>query len=156
MEKDQKGIEKEQGQSLVEFALSIVFILVILAGIVDLGRAFFAYVSVRDAAQEGAAFAAFCLYDETGALNEDRVFSRVRNSSTIPVDLTDTTDVAVTVVCTPACSADNTSSGHTSPGDTVSVTVSYSGFTLSMPFIDSISPLATWSRNPLIRAGFIL
>ncbi len=48
----------EQGQSLVEFAISLVIILLLLAGVVDLGRAFFAYIIVRDAAQEGAVYGA--------------------------------------------------------------------------------------------------
>ena len=47
---------REKGQSLVEFALVLVFLLSLLAGIFDLGRAFFAYIIIRDAAQEGAVF----------------------------------------------------------------------------------------------------
>jgi Flp pilus assembly protein TadG len=46
--------KSEQGQSLTELAIILVFLLVLLAGVVDLGRAFFAYIIVRDAAQEGA------------------------------------------------------------------------------------------------------
>ena len=53
----QKNRKKfENGQSLTEFAVSITFIILILSGIVDLGRAYFTYISLRDAAQEGAIY----------------------------------------------------------------------------------------------------
>ncbi len=48
----------EKGQSLVELALIIVFVLIILAGLVDLGRMMYEYLTMRDAAQEGAGYAA--------------------------------------------------------------------------------------------------
>jgi hypothetical protein len=44
----------EQGQSLVELAVGIIVLLILVAGIVDLGRLLFFYMSLRDAAQEGA------------------------------------------------------------------------------------------------------
>jgi hypothetical protein len=48
--------ENEKGQSLVELALSLVFLLIMLAGVVDLGRAMYEYLAMRDAAQEGAGY----------------------------------------------------------------------------------------------------
>ncbi len=68
--------KRESGQSLVELALSFTFILLILSGAVDIGRAFFSYIAIRDAAQEGAVY---------GALYPDAtdVTTRVRNSATI-------------------------------------------------------------------------
>lgn len=48
---------KEQGQSLIELSLSLVMLLILLAGLVDLGRGFFTYITLRDAAQEGASYA---------------------------------------------------------------------------------------------------
>ena len=50
----------ERGQSLVELALTITILMILLAGTIDLGRAFFTYMAMRDAAQEGAAYAAIC------------------------------------------------------------------------------------------------
>lgn len=49
---------QEKGQSLVELALMLVFIIVLLAGVVDLGRMMYQYLTMRDAAQEGAGYAA--------------------------------------------------------------------------------------------------
>ncbi|MHB8855689.1 MAG: TadE/TadG family type IV pilus assembly protein [Bellilinea sp.] len=48
----------EKGQSLMELALVLVFILILLAGVVDLGRMMFEYLTMRDAAQEGAGYGA--------------------------------------------------------------------------------------------------
>jgi hypothetical protein len=61
----------ERGQSLVELAISFTFILLLLAGLTDLGRAFFTFLSLRDAAQEGAAYGSIAPADE-GAI-EDRI-----------------------------------------------------------------------------------
>jgi hypothetical protein len=46
----------EKGQSLIELAVSLVFLLTILAGIVDLGRAIFTRFALQDAAEEGIVF----------------------------------------------------------------------------------------------------
>jgi hypothetical protein len=46
----------EKGQSLLELAVSLVFLLTILAGIVDLGRAIFTKFALQDAAEEGIVF----------------------------------------------------------------------------------------------------
>jgi Flp pilus assembly protein TadG len=48
----------ESGQSLVEFALVALLVMLILAGVLDLGRAFFTYVALQDAAGEGSAYGA--------------------------------------------------------------------------------------------------
>jgi TadE-like protein len=55
-------IEHKEGQSMVEFALILPALVLIIAGIFDLGRAFFAYISITNAAREGARY---------GALNPD-------------------------------------------------------------------------------------
>ncbi len=46
-----------RGQSTVEFALSVPLLLLLLFGVVDLGRVFQAYVTVYHAAREGARYA---------------------------------------------------------------------------------------------------
>ena len=70
-----------KGQSLVEFALSIVVLLFLLSGVVEFGIAFFQYVQLRDAAQEGALYGSVC--DCPVAEIEERV----RASSTTPINL---------------------------------------------------------------------
>ena len=48
--------KKEQAQSLVELAISLVLILTLLSGIFDLGRAIFTKFAMQDAAEEGIIF----------------------------------------------------------------------------------------------------
>jgi Flp pilus assembly protein TadG len=57
---------REKGQNLLEFALILPVLLVILSGLLDLGRLYFSYVAVTDAAGEGATYAALCPDDTAG------------------------------------------------------------------------------------------
>lgn len=70
---------KQRGQSLMEFALILTFLLLLIAGVVDLGRAFFTFVSLREAAQEGASYGSFCPYDKAGI--EARVYATAEFST---------------------------------------------------------------------------
>ncbi len=113
--------KSERGQGLVEFALSITLLMFFLAGTIDLGRAFFTYMALRDAAQEGASYASI------SPGNASAIEERARTSSTFPVDLT-SPDVGVsTVVSGAGCS-----------GDSVTVTVRYNNFPLVFPFSNVI------------------
>ena len=85
-----KHINSERGQSLVELAISIVILIYLLAGAVEFGLAFFQFVQLRDAAQEGA------LYGSMNPLDSTNIDLRVRNESTSPVNLLDTSTVTVT------------------------------------------------------------
>jgi hypothetical protein len=46
----------EQGQSLVEMTVGFVILLLILSGLLDLGRAYFIFVALEDGAGEGAIY----------------------------------------------------------------------------------------------------
>jgi hypothetical protein len=72
---------REIAQSMVEFAVSAILILLLLVGIADFGRAFFTYLTLRDAAQEGAVYASVC------PIHLDGIQTRIRSASTRPVDL---------------------------------------------------------------------
>lgn len=74
------GFRKENGQALVEFAIGITFLLVLLAGMLDLGRAYFSYIALQDAAQEGASYASIAPTDFPG------IRERVRATSSGPID----------------------------------------------------------------------
>lgn len=71
----------ERGQSLVEFSISLVVILWLLAGAVEFGLALFQFIQLRDAAQEGAVYGSICP-------DSANIISRVRNASSSPIDLT--------------------------------------------------------------------
>jgi hypothetical protein len=47
-----------RGQSVVELALMLPIMVIVIAGIVDLGRIYYAYITVVNVAREGARFAA--------------------------------------------------------------------------------------------------
>ena len=80
---------RAQGQSLVEFCLMLVFLLVVLMGVLDLGRAYFTYLAVKDAASEGAYFgSAFpqCIDESVALFNPgcaggNNIDFRVRNTA---------------------------------------------------------------------------
>jgi hypothetical protein len=79
--------DRENAQSMVEFAVSAIVILLLLVAIADFGRAFFTYLTLRDAAQEGAVYASVCPMHVTGIEN------RIRSASNRPVDLSDPAQV---------------------------------------------------------------
>ena len=103
----------QKGQSLVELSITMVILLVLLLSIFEFGYAFLYYITIKDAAQEGAIYGS--LYP-SAACNTTLV-SRVRNSSSSPaINITDTTVTPVTVTRT------GTTSGYTI---TVNVTHHY-------------------------------
>lgn len=55
----------ESGQSLTELALTLIIMLTLLAGVLDLGRAYYTFLALRDAAAEGAAYGSFNPTDTT-------------------------------------------------------------------------------------------
>lgn len=59
-----KRFLKEQGQSMVEFALILPVLLVILCGIVDFGWIYYNQITLNNAAREGARYAVIH-YDPT-------------------------------------------------------------------------------------------
>ncbi len=73
----------ERGASLVEFALTLPLLLLVLVAAVDLGRAFYTYVAITNAAREGARFGASFPSNTSGI--RDRVRKEVENTNlTIP------------------------------------------------------------------------
>lgn len=113
--------QEEQGQSLTELALTLTFILILLAGVVDLGRAFFTFMALRDSAQEGAAYGSINPTDNVGIEN------RVRYASNMLRDLSDNPNANITV-----------SMGFSGPlctGNDITVRVEYHNFRFTMPFI---------------------
>ena len=117
----------ERGQSLVEFALMITLLLLLLAGILDLGRAYFTFLALRDAAGEGAYYGSVYPNWHTVADNADpnNVEYRVKNSA--PSGGLVNWDTVTVGVNAP----------DTSPANPITVTATYS-YTLVTPFIGAI------------------
>jgi Flp pilus assembly protein TadG len=57
---------KNRGQSIVEFALALPFMLLIMVGTIDLGRMFFDYIDMRSAVVDGAQYASRNPTDTSG------------------------------------------------------------------------------------------
>ncbi len=108
----------ERGQSLVEFAITFLVLVLILSVVVDVGRLYFASVAVREAAEEGA------LYGSTGDFSG--IETRVRQSSSSPIDMTDASKVQVSRSPATPCA-----------GQSLTVTVTYQ-FDFIMPLIAPI------------------
>ncbi|MBM3144519.1 MAG: pilus assembly protein [Chloroflexi bacterium] len=112
---------REQGQSLVELAITLVVILILLAGVIDLGRAFFAYMALRDAAQEAALYGSINPTDSPGINNR---------GMSVLTNRVDTSQVTIT----PAISGGACGNGVNS----ISVTVHFSNFAITMPFLGTL------------------
>lgn len=80
-----RGSKHERGQSLVEFALSLPILILILSGLIDIGRVYFAYIFLEEAAAEAALYVALnpdCT-NENGlpkCVNPNNAEWRARNS----------------------------------------------------------------------------
>ena len=111
----------ELAQSMVEFALTAPFLIILMLGVIDFGRVYFAYVSVTNSARTGADYAAAncdpsCDEDDLAAIRDAVVLETTQllnTSSTNP-------DVSV-------------STGESLVSDFIDVTVSYA-FTTIFPW----------------------
>ena len=113
----------ERGQSLIEFTISMVLVLFLLTGLVDLGRAIFAYMALRDSAQEGATFGSVNPAD-TAAIE-----SRVFGSSSMLKSLWDQFGNSAPIVI------EINTDGDACLGDEIQVVVTYDEYPLTMPFV---------------------
>jgi len=121
---------KERGQSLVELSISLLVLLYLLSGAVEFGIAFFQFVQLRDAAQEGALYSSM-ITTKTEAAIEDRV----RGASSTPIDLSSAAVIInVTSKDTSGTSQDVSSACE---GDSITVEVSYDHHVF-MPFMSKI------------------
>ncbi len=125
----------ERGQSLVEFALGLTFILILMAGTLDLGRAYFSFLSLRDAAQEGALYGSLAPPDTAG------IRVRVRETSGWPVDFSKFTDAQIQVSIAGAACA----------GNEIKVTL-VMDFVLAAPFISgNVLPLVAEAKDTILQ-----
>lgn len=134
--------KSERGQSLVELAISLIVLLTLLAGAVDFGIALYSYVSIRDAAQEGA------LYASIHPTEFDNILDRVRTSSDTPVDLSafPDEDITITLIGAAACEGN---------GASIQIDVSYD-YQLIMPILPEILgvpeiPLTATVTNAILQ-----
>jgi Flp pilus assembly protein TadG len=131
---------QENGQSLVEFAITLVILLILLAGLVDTGRALFTYLALRESAEEGA------LFGSTDPSNTSAIEARARNSSDMVRGFDADVTVQVNVI------------GAACTGNAIKVTVTYANFPITMPFLGTILgsqtiPISATATNTILRPG---
>ncbi len=115
-----KSDHPRRGQSLVEVALVLPIIIMILLGLLDFGRAFYTMVALRDAADEGASYAAIKPNDTVG------IQRRAAEASTnlVTIQMAD-----VSIVRPPTIAV----------GQPITVTVAFF-FDLYTPFVQGLFP----------------
>ena len=93
------GPGRELGQSLVEMAVMMVVLLLIMGGVLDLGRMYFTYLALQNAAGEGAAYGAINpqWVDSSDNADPNNITYRVQSESTGNLIDWSTTTVAVNV-----------------------------------------------------------
>jgi Flp pilus assembly protein TadG len=138
-----------KGQSLVELAISIIMLVLLISGAVAFGMAYFSYVALRDAAQEGALFASFnpCvdtngngICDTSGTpepVNLAGIRARIRASSTSPINFASTgvvPDSYINAVATTGLACEGISGGAS---NAVRVTVEYD-YPIFVPLVGAI------------------
>ena len=116
--------QKEHGQSMVELALTITILMALLAGTIDLGRAFFTWLTMRDAAQEGASYGSIEPTDTGGIINRAEL-----SFQDVIIDADADVDINVSF-SGPQCLGSTPS--------TITVQIEYNNFTLTMPFLGTI------------------
>jgi hypothetical protein len=154
------GKKLEVGQSLMELAVSITVLFIILAGIVDLGRMFFHYIAMRDAAQEAASY---------GSIFPTHC-DQIRDRAEIAMGSSPAVIVAVDIngfygadeamypgtEFTEPCSIADDKPMHACHGNEIVVTLRDDEFPVTMPFIGSFLgkqtiPLETTITGTILR-----
>ncbi|MDX1601265.1 MAG: TadE family protein [Anaerolineales bacterium] len=110
----------QRGQSLTELAITLTILLTLMAGVLDIGRAYYTFLALRDAAAEGAAYGSF---DPT---NSTEIENRVRRESPGGMISWDNATITTTII------------GQACRGGGVEVTVEVP-YTLLTPFIGAIA-----------------
>lgn len=126
-----KMIKRERGQSLVEFGISILILVYLLAGAAEFGVLFFQFVQLRDAAQEGALYGSInppLNATDTAKINEIKQRALYSSPTRSPIDLVNDPSVIVTVLVT---------DGKYCEGGSLEVTVEYP-HKIFMPFMSQI------------------
>lgn len=124
----------ERGQSLVELALVFTILVLLVAGVIDLGRAFFTYTALRDAAQEGATYGAIDPTNTSGI--QERAWDNLENVVSNPES---DVDVSVTII------------GGACLGNIIQVDVDYTQFPITMPFLGTIIGSQTFPIHATVQ-----
>jgi Flp pilus assembly protein TadG len=132
MKQDHNPKKGEKGQSLVEMTFGVIVLLLLVGGIVDLGRAFFSTMTLRDAVQEGA------LYGSIDPTNTTAIKNHVLASDSRVPDMISSGDINVQVLGPPCA------------GNRIQITANYNDFPITMPFIGAILGGQTYALSATV------
>ncbi len=142
-----------RGQSLVEFALAATLMIFLLVATIDFGLAFFSWITLRDAAQEGAVYGAmFPPISSTDAAPISQIQARVRTAATTPVDLSNLPLGQIEILVT-----DTGGNWNACAGNAIRVQVTYN-YRIITPMISNFTgsptiPVTAAVTNTLLRHG---
>lgn len=139
----------EAGQSLVELAVSLTLLLIVIAGVVEVGRIGFQYITMHDAAQEGAAFAS--IYPNSCAAIENRIRANISDADNPRL----TVSVLIGGQPCQSCTACKATNSCPLAGYTVEVTVTDPAFPISMPFLSTFLGRSTLELRASIKETVI-
>lgn len=142
----------EDGSSLVEMTLTIIILLTILFGLIEICLALYTYHFVSDAAREGTRYA---IVHGSACVNQGvsctataaQIETYVKNLSFPGIDPANMTVTPPTYSAFPAGGTCN-AAGCNGPGDLVTLKVDYN-FPLAIPFVSS-SVLAMSSTSSMV------
>lgn len=153
------GQRNDSGQSMVEFGISLLFLLMILSVMIELGYAFYTLISLRDTVQEGASYGSICPIQADGSRNVDLIKQRVVTSAAAPIDMRDIDINNITVNFTDKLGNEIASPGSPVLGGSVviSVTIQHE---ITVPFLGSIIgtntyPLTVTVADTVLRSKWL-
>jgi Flp pilus assembly protein TadG len=141
----------QSGQSLLEFTVMAIVLAVLLMGVLDLARAYFTYLALKDAAAEGAYFGSAypqCVDASVVGANPacggaNNIVYRTRNSAPVG-GLVDWQTANVQVTLPPALQ----------PGESITVSVAYQ-YQMLTPIISAIATDQTLTLRAVSAATII-
>lgn len=120
--------QSERGQGLIELAIALPALLVLLLGVLDVGRVYWSLVTLKDAVSEGASYAA--AYPPNSGDPDDANLVKIK-------ELAADSSTALVVLTPEMFSVDYVDPPTT--GQPITVTVAYD-FVLITPFVNAIVP----------------
>lgn len=116
----------KRGQSLVEFALTVPILTLLIVGTLDLGRAYFAYMSITNAAREGARYAVNYPPNSYSA----QIIARAKNE--VDPNFINVTNLTVTATCNVTCGRKDTAVVQVTYPFRLFTTVVFGGGTITL------------------------
>lgn len=117
-------LEYRNGQSLVEFAIVVPLLVLVIVGIFELGRAFFAYIAITNAAREGVRMYTFTPDKTTVNQINETVTTEIGSATAVDPDNIASINISCGIVNNPV--NNDTDLDNCPSEEPITVTVTYS------------------------------